>query len=90
MTIWLLGGLTCVFTYMAYDAWRLTVPWRDVPYSLTAKGIGQEISNVPLSEQESRKNWNVRYGTGDLNQSVWLWGILALACAIGTVLKLLE
>lgn len=85
MSMWLLLSLAVVFGYFAYDAWKLSVPAKDVPYSLTAEGLGQDVAHVPLHEQERRKSWNTRYGLGDLGQSVWLWGILSLACAAGAL-----
>ncbi len=83
---WLLLSAAIFFAWLAYDAWRIAVPAADVPYSVTAKGLGQSVDGIPLREQEKRTNWNSRYGLGDLSQSVWLWTILALACAVGSVL----
>ncbi len=83
MSPWLLLCAAFVFAWLAYDAWRLSIPDKEVPYSLTAKGLGQDVSGVPLQEQNMRKEWNARYGTGDLSQTVWLWGVFAMACAMG-------
>lgn len=85
MSSWLLLSAALIFAWLAYDAWRLAVPAAEVPYTLTAKGLKQDMSGVPLQEQEKRKQWNTRYGIGDLGQTVWLWGILAVVCAIGSV-----
>ncbi|MDT8989564.1 hypothetical protein RQP54_01670 [Curvibacter sp. APW13] len=74
-----------VFTCLAYDAWKLSVPADKVPYSVTADDLGQPLDGIPLMEQSKRKDWNSRYGLGDLSQTFWLWTILALACAIGAV-----
>jgi hypothetical protein len=84
MTSWLLLCAALVFAWLTYDAWQSSIPSADVPYALTAKGMGQSVSGVSLYEQEKRKDWNARYGIGNLNQIVWLWGVLALACVIGT------
>lgn len=81
---WLLLSLALVFAWLAYDAWKIAVPAADVPYSVTAKGLGQSVDGVPLQEQERRKDWNLHYGFGDLSQTVWLWTILALVSAIGS------
>lgn len=62
----ILLALAILFGYLAYDARKLSVPAKDVPYSVTAAGLGQDVSSVPLPEQEKRKSWNVRYGLGDL------------------------
>jgi hypothetical protein len=82
MSASLLLVLAFLFGYLAYDAHELSVPVNEVPYSVTAAGLGQDVSGVPLHEQEKRKSWNIRYGLGDLSQSVWLWSILAVACAV--------
>lgn len=83
MSSWLLLFAAFVFAWLAYDAWRVATPAKDVPYAVTAKGLGQDVSGVPLQEQNVRKEWNARYGMGDLSQTVWLWGVLALTCGIG-------
>ena len=83
MSSWIFLTAALAFAWLAYDAWKVATPAADVPYSLTAKGLGQDVSGVPLQEQIVRKEWNARYGMGDLSQMVWLWAILALACAIG-------
>jgi hypothetical protein len=80
---WLLLSAALVFAWLAYDAWKIAVPAAEVPYSVTAKGLGQSVDGVPLQEQARRKDWNSRYGLGDLSQAVWLWTILALVCAVG-------
>ena len=82
---WLLLSAALVFAWLAYDAWKIVVPASEVPYSVTAKGLGPDVDGVSLREQERRKSWNASYGTGDLSQTVWLWTILALACAVGSV-----
>ena len=86
---WLLLAAAIVFAWLAYDAWKLATPAAEVPYSVTAKGLGQTVDGVSLQEQERRKNWNLRYGLGDLNQTVWLWAILALACTVGSIVGFL-
>jgi hypothetical protein len=89
MSSWLFLTLAVTFSWLAYDAYKLEVPSADVPYALTAEGMGQDVSHVSLQEQAKRKAWNERYGIGNLNLSVWLWLILALACAVGSVLGFL-
>jgi hypothetical protein len=90
MSSWLLISAAFAFAWLAYDAWRVATPAKNVPYALTAKGLGQDVNGVPLHEQNVHKEWNVRYGMGDLSQTVWLWGILALTCAIGAAVGFLE
>ncbi len=86
---WLLFAAAIVFAWLAYDAWKIAIPAAEVPYSVTAKGLGQTVDGVPLQEQERRKNWNSRYGLGDPSQTVWLWTILALVCAVGSAVEFL-
>lgn len=81
---WLLLSVAIVFAGLAYDAWKIAVPATEVPYSVQAKGLGQSVGGVSLQEQKRRKNWNARYGIGDLSQTVWLWTIIALVCAVGS------
>lgn len=83
MHSWLLLSASLAFAWLAYDAWKIATPAKDVPYALTAKGLGQDVSGTPLHEQKKHKDWNARYGLGDLSQTVLLWGVLALACAMG-------
>lgn len=89
MSSWLLLSAAIVFAWFAYDASKVAARAADVPYALTAKGLGQDMGGVPLHEQERRKAWNAQYGLGNLNQIVWFWGILALACAVGAALEFL-
>ena len=86
MSASLLLVLAFLFGYLAYDAHKLSVPVNEVPYSVTAAGLGQDVSGVPLQEQEKRKSWSIRHGLGYLSQSVWLWGILSVSCAIGAIM----
>jgi hypothetical protein len=90
MLPWLLLILTAVFAAMAVDAYSLAAPSQSTPFSVTAKALGQDVSHVPLAEQQKRKAWNQRFGLGDLNQSIWLFAILALGSAVATVLAFLK
>lgn len=77
-----------VFGFLAYDAARLSTSARNVPYALTAKGWGEDVSSVSLAEQERRKQHNMRHGFGDLSQSVWLFGILFVSFLAGAIYSL--
>ena len=75
---WIFLVAAFVFAFMALDAWRLSVPWREVPAAiLFAKGEAQDLSHLPLSEQSNVKDNYPHYGMGDSRGAVWLWGILA-------------
>ncbi len=89
MSSWLLLFAALVFAGLAYDAWKLVVPAADAPYALTAEVLGQDVSGMPLEEQKKRHEWNTRYGIGSLRQTVWLWSILAVACAISSAVGFL-
>lgn len=82
---WLLLSAALAFAWLAYDAWKIAIPAAEVPYQVTANGLGQSVEGVPSQEQERQKDWNSRFGLGDLSQTVWLWTILALVCAVGSV-----
>lgn len=90
MLPWLLLILTAVFVALAIDAYRLATPSQSVPFSVTAEAIGQDASHLPLHEQEELKTWNHVYGLGKLNQSVWLFAILAFGSGVATVFAFLE
>lgn len=90
MFSWLLLILTFVFVYLAYDASLLATTHNALPYSVIAKVWGQDLSYLSLSEQEKLKYYPNRYGFGNLNQVVWLFVILAVGCAIATVLAFIE
>ena len=90
MTQWLLLILTGVFAYLGYDAFKLTVPPDAIPYTITARGLGQDVSHLTLAEQEPLKQYNRRYGLGNLNQSVWFFAILTVGCAAATVFAFIQ
>lgn len=81
-----LGG---VFAFLAYDAWRLSAPPREVPYEVTARPLGLEVDGVPLSELEKRKEWSLRHGFGDLSASYLLWAILAAGSFVAALWRAL-
>jgi hypothetical protein len=80
--------LSMLFAVLAYDAWRLTVPAKDVPFEVTARPLGMEVDGVQAAELEKRKGWNLRYGLGDPGGAVWLWAIASLGCACGAAWSL--
>lgn len=75
-----------LFAYLAYDAARLSTPADSVPYSQTAKALGQDVAHVPLSEQHQFKRWNATFGLGDLASTVWLFGVLSVGAFAGAML----
>lgn len=77
--------LSAVFSYLAYDAAKLSAQAKDVPWSLTAKGLGLDVTGVPLFEQERRRQYNARYGLGDLSQAVWFFAVLAIGSLCGAI-----
>ena len=80
MLSWVFLFLAVVFAYLAVDAWRFGAPWREVPFSIIAKGIGQDVSHLPLGGQLVLKQHHAVYGFGDLSGVAWLWAILAVGC----------
>ena len=84
----LLGAL--LFAWLAYDAWKLSIPANDTSYPVSARLLGQSSDGVPADELHSRKQWNSWRGLGDLSQSVWLWCVLSLTCAIAAILPFLS
>ncbi len=83
MSPWLLLALTVVFGYLTYDALSLVAP--SLPHSEVAKGIGQDLSGMSLSDQEKLNRYPNQYRLGDINQSCWIFGILTLGFAIATI-----
>jgi hypothetical protein len=69
---WVLLTAAVVFGSLTYDAARLSTSPKDVPYSLTAKGWGEDVAHVSLAELEKRKQYSARHGVGDLSQAGWL------------------
>lgn len=84
----LLLVLTALCACLTYDALSLVAP--APPHSEIAEGMGQDLSSMPLSEQERRSRYPSRYRLGDLNQAVWLFAILTLGFAAASVLAFLE
>lgn len=89
MIPWFLLILTVVFAYLTYDAISLAVPRNALQYSVIAKGMGQDLSHLPLSEQEELKRYSNRYGLGNLNHTVWLFAILTISFATATIFAFL-
>ena len=85
MNSWLLLSAVLLFAWLAYEAWKLSVIAAKMPYAVTVKSTGQKVADVPLHKQEKQKAWSLNYGVGNLSETVWLWGILALACAVGSM-----
>jgi len=56
---WLLLFLTFAFAYLAYDTSLLVSTHNSLPYSVIAKVWGQELSYLPLSEQEKFKHYPI-------------------------------
>jgi|GEM_PF-2391584 len=81
MAPWLFLLLAFVFACLAVDAWRLAVPWREIPFLIIAKGVGQDVSHQPASEQLQMKQHHRHRGFGDLSGAVWFWAILSAGSA---------
>lgn len=77
-----------LFAYLAYDAYSLRAPGNSIPYAERAKEFGQDLSHLSMAEQKKLSDYSDRYGLGKVNQSVFLFGILALACGVGAFLEL--
>jgi len=85
---WLLLFFTFVFAYLTYDALSLVAP--SLPYSEIAKGLGQDLSHMSLSDQEKLNRYPNRYRLGDINQTAWVFGILTLGFALATIQAFIE
>lgn len=83
-----LVALCGFFAYLAYDAHSLRAPGNLIPYAERAKEFGQDLSHLSMAEQKRLSDYSYRYGLGNVNQSVVLFGILALACGIAAILEL--
>ena len=83
MIFWLFLAASIVFAWLAYDAWSLSGSDSDESYSLTAAGLGQDSTGVPLDKLEKlkRSSASMRLGLGDSRAAVWLWTVLSLGCA---------
>ena len=75
-----------LFSYLAYDAWRISIRSAGMPYQIEAKVRGESVAGIPLSKQLERQEWHKRYGVGQTSQMVWLWVILAVACLAGAAI----
>ena len=80
--------MTFVFAYLTYDAFLLVAP--SLPYSEIAKGMGQDLSYLTISEQEKLNQYPNRYRLGDINQTVWVFGIVTVGFALATIRAFLE
>lgn len=90
MVPWLLLLGTVIVGYIAYDAYSLRSNYKDVPYSIIAKELGQDVSHVSLEAQQHMKNWHLWWGLGNLDQAPLALLLLFLFFALGTVLAFLQ
>lgn len=76
-----LFSLAALCFYLAFDAWRIAVPGREVPLEVDFEGthLVRGMSNV---KREELKQVNLRFGIGDPSQSVWLWALIGLGCTV--------
>ena len=88
MSPWILLILTGVFAYLTHDAFSLAAP--SLPYSEVAKGMGQDLSYLPLHEQEKPNRYPYVNRLGNVNHMFWVFAILTAGCAVATVLAFLE
>jgi hypothetical protein len=82
--------LAVLFSYLAYDAWRVSTPSSNTPYQIEVEGRGESVAGVSVSEQLKRWEWHRHYGIGQTSQVVWLWVIIAAACYVGAAIEALR
>ena len=88
MSPWVLLILTFVFAYLTYDAVSLVAP--PLPHRDVAKGLGQDLSDMTLSEQEKLSRYPNLYRLGDINQTGWFFGVLTIGLAVATIRAFIE
>jgi hypothetical protein len=88
MTPWLLLTITLAFAYLTYDAISLIAP--PLPYSEIAKGLGQDLSYMSLSQQEKLSQYPHRYRLGDINQTSWAFGLITFGFALATICAFID
>ncbi len=88
MAPWILLILTGVFAFLAHDAFSLVAP--SLPYSEIAKVMGQDLSYMPLHEQEKPNRYPYVNWLGNVSQTFWVFAILTAGFAVATVLAFLE
>ena len=74
MSPWFLLMITTVFAYLTYDALSLVAP--SMPYAEIAKGLGLDLSHLPLYEQEKLNRYPFLFRLGNVNQSVCFFAVL--------------
>jgi hypothetical protein len=90
MIPWLLLLVTIVVGYIAFDAYSLRGNYKKVPYSIIAKELGQDVSNLPIESQERLRNWNLRWGLGNMDQAPFAFLLLFLLSLFGTIVAFLQ
>jgi hypothetical protein len=79
MENWFLIGIGCICGVLAYDASKIGVPGRDVPVEVDLKG-STILAAMSLADRKRWKEWDLRFGVGDLSMFTWLWIVLTVAC----------
>lgn len=90
MIPWLLLLVTVVVGYIAYDAYSLRSNYKNVPFSIIAKEMGQDTSHVSINAQEKMRSWHLVWGLGNLDQAPFAFFLLFLMFAFGTIFAFLQ
>ncbi|WP_457422123.1 hypothetical protein [Roseateles sp. P5_E7] len=77
--------LAALFGFLAYDARRLSVDPRDLPYEALSGETTESVAGISRAELDERKGWLVRHGERDYRGAHLLWIILAAVCLVGAV-----
>lgn len=87
MTPWILLLFTLFFGYLTYDAWALYVPNHKPNAQFPSWWFTKKLTP---KEREKLTLFYQRHGVGNVNQSVWLFGILTFGCAVASFMAFIE
>jgi hypothetical protein len=91
MNVVLLVAITLALGYVTLDAFSMRGgEYKKLPYNIIAKILGRDISHLSLEEQERLRQYNLRYGIGNVDHAPWIFLLFFLAFAIATVIELLS
>lgn len=84
MMAWILLAITVLLGYITYDSFSLRSDYKNLPYSIIAKTLGQDVSNLPREALERQKTYHFTRGIGDVDRVPIAFLILFVGFATGT------
>jgi hypothetical protein len=79
-----LFALSVICGYLAFDAKRLSVDPRELPYEAITQDRMDELRGLSRTEVEAKKDWQIRHGEIDFRSAWRFWTIISVGCLVGS------